>query len=127
MDVVLAYRNRMKNYTPIPPRVVKTGPVLENIDRDGDVNVLKFPVPLLHERDSGRYPGTHDLVITRDPDGGWVNCGTYRVMVHNEKRLGVRMSPGKQGRQRTSNSSARPGADRSIRASRAAPPPTRAR
>ena len=99
MDVVRAYRNRMKTHAPIPPRVVKTGPVLENIDRDADVNVLKFPVPLLHERDGGRYLGTDDLVITRDPDGGWVNCGTYRVMVHDEKRLGVWMSPGKQGRQ----------------------------
>jgi len=38
-------------------------------------------------------------VIMRDPDENWVNCGTYRVMVHDAKRVGVWMSPGKHGRQ----------------------------
>ena len=32
--------------------------------------------------------------MTRDPDEGWVNCGTYRVMVHNEKQVGYYISPG---------------------------------
>jgi 4-hydroxy-3-polyprenylbenzoate decarboxylase len=35
----------------------------------------------------------------RDPEEHWVNCGTYRVMVHDAKRVGVWMSPGKHGRQ----------------------------
>jgi len=61
--------------------------------------VLKFPVPFLHELDGGRYIGTDDLVIMRDPEENWVNCGTYRVMVHDAKRVGVWMSPGKHGRQ----------------------------
>ena len=30
---VRAYRDRMKTHAPIPPRVVKTGPILENVDR----------------------------------------------------------------------------------------------
>ena len=58
VDVVLAYRNRMKHHTPIPPVVVANGPVLENVDRDADVNLWKFPVPRLHEKDGGRYIGT---------------------------------------------------------------------
>ena len=33
------------------------------------------------------------------PDEGWINCGTYRVMVHDEKTLGFYISPGKHGRQ----------------------------
>ena len=32
-----------------------------------------FPVPLHHELDGGRYIGTADAVITRDPEEGWVN------------------------------------------------------
>ena len=99
LDVVRAYRDRMKTHEPIPPRVVKTGPVLENVLRDDQVDVLKFPVPFLHELDGGRYLGTDDLVIMRDPEDNWVNCGTYRVMVHDAKRLGIWISPGKQGRQ----------------------------
>ena len=99
LDVVRAYRDRMKTHAPIPPRVVTQGPVLENVLSGNDVDVLKFPVPFLHELDGGRYIGTDDLVIMRDPEGGWVNCGTYRVMVHDAKRVGVWMSPGKHGRQ----------------------------
>lgn len=99
LDVVRAYRDRMKVHKPIPPRYVNNGPVLENVLREGELDVLKFPVPFLHEKDGGRYIGTDDLVIMRDPDDGWINCGTYRVMVHGPDRLGLWTSPGKQGRQ----------------------------
>jgi UbiD family decarboxylase len=99
LDVVRDYRNRMKQHKPLAPREVQTGPIFDVIDRDEEVNVLKFPVPFLHEQDGGRYIGTHDLVIMRDPEQDWVNLGTYRVMVHDEKSVGLWMSPGKQGRQ----------------------------
>ena len=48
--------------------------------------MLEFPVPRWHELDGGRYIGTDDLVITRDPEEGWVNVGTYRIMVHGPDR-----------------------------------------
>ena len=99
LDVVRCYRDRMKTHTPIPPNVVTHGAVLENVLRDDAVDVLKFPVPFLHEKDGGRYIGTDDLVIMRDPDDGWINAGTYRVMVHDRNTLGLWTSPGKQGRQ----------------------------
>src|SRR2546430_1298229 len=99
LDVVRAYRDRMKVHKPIPPRVVSNGPVLENVLKGSDVNVLKFPAPLLHEHDGGRYIGTDDLVIMRDPEENWVNCGTYRSMVHGPDRVGLWISPGKHGRQ----------------------------
>ncbi len=79
----------------IPPKVVETGPVLENLYEGSDVNVLKFPAPRFHEEDGGRYLGTASVTITRDPDDGWVNLGTYRVMVHDEQTLGFYTSPGK--------------------------------
>ncbi|GIH45771.1 decarboxylase UbiD [Microbispora rosea subsp. rosea] len=99
LDVVRAYRDRMKTHEPIPPVTVDNGPVLENVLRDDEVDVTALVAPLLHERDGGRYIGTDDLVIMRDPDDGWVNIGTYRVMVHGPDRVGLWMSPGKQGRQ----------------------------
>jgi 4-hydroxy-3-polyprenylbenzoate decarboxylase len=99
LDVVRDYRNRMKTHKPIPPREVETGPIFDVVDRDDQVNVLKFPVPFLHEEDGGRYIGTHDLVIMRDPEQDWVNAATYRVQVHDEKSVGLWMSPGKHGRQ----------------------------
>jgi 4-hydroxy-3-polyprenylbenzoate decarboxylase len=36
--------------------------------------------------------------ITRDPDEGWVNLGTYRVMIHDKDTAGFYISPGKHGR-----------------------------
>jgi UbiD family decarboxylase len=83
----------------IPPKYVDTGPVMQNVMRGDDVNVLKFPAPKWHHADGGRYIGTGSYNITRDPDEGWVNCGTYRVMIHDEKSLGFYISPGKHGRQ----------------------------
>ena len=98
-DVVKAFRERMREeFALIPPVEVDNGPILENIDRDGDVDLLKFPVPLLHEKDGGRYIGTDDVVTIRDPDSDWVNSATYRVIVHNKNTGGVWMSPGKHGR-----------------------------
>jgi UbiD family decarboxylase len=98
-DVVRAYRDRMRTtFALIPPAVVSTGPVLENVDRDGDVDLYKFPVPWLHEHDGGRYIGTEDVVSTRDPDSDWVNSATYRLMVHDRNTCGIWMSPGKHGR-----------------------------
>jgi UbiD family decarboxylase len=99
IDVVRAYRDRMKVHQPIPPKLVATGAVLENIDRDEAVDLLKFPVPRLHERDGGRYIGTDDLVIMRDPDDDWINAATYRSMVLDHNRVSLWMSPGKHGRQ----------------------------
>ena len=83
---------------PIPHRFVADGPVLENVHLGDDVNVLNFPTPLWHEHDGGRYIGTGSYNITRDPDENWVNLGTYRVMVHDEKQVGFYISPGKHGR-----------------------------
>lgn len=85
----------MKTHKSIAPRVVRDGPVLQNILKGKDVDLLRFPAPLLHEHDVGRYIGTDDLVIMRDPESNWVNCGTYRAMVQGPDRVGLWMSPGK--------------------------------
>src|SRR4051812_43671400 len=75
--IVKAYRDRMKNdFRLIPPVADDAGPVLENIDRDDAVDLFKFPVPMIHEKDGGRYIGTYCVIIMRDPDTGWVNLGT---------------------------------------------------
>ncbi len=99
MDVVRNYRDRMKqDFKPLPPVEVNGGPVLENIDRDDDVDLTKFPAPFLHERDGGRYIGTDVIVSTKDPDSDWINSATYRVMLHDKNTCGIWMSPGKHGR-----------------------------
>ena len=83
----------------IPPRYVNDGPVFENVITGDAVDVTIFPTPKWHDRtDGGRYIGTGSFNVTRDPDEGWINCGTYRVMIHDEKTVGFYISPGKHGR-----------------------------
>ncbi|MBT5179181.1 MAG: UbiD family decarboxylase [Rhodospirillaceae bacterium] len=99
ISFVQSYRDRMKtDFELIPPEEVKTGPIMENIQRDDEVDILKFPAPFIHEYDGGRYIGTDDIVIMKDPDTGWINAATYRIMVHDEKTAGIWISPGKHGR-----------------------------
>ncbi len=80
------------------PNVVKDGPILENVQSAEKVDILAFPVPKWHELDAGRYIGTGDAVITRDPDTQQVNLGAYRIMVHDRKTTGFWSNPGRHGR-----------------------------
>jgi 4-hydroxy-3-polyprenylbenzoate decarboxylase len=93
-----AFLKAYQEAKPIPYEFVKEGPILENVKMGNDVNVLSFPTPRWHELDGGRYIGTGSYDITQDPDEGWVNVGTYRVMIHDEKSVGIYISPGKHGR-----------------------------
>lgn len=98
MDFVRAWRERYKKIKPIPPKFVKDSPLFENVYKEKDIDLLKFPTPKWHELDGGRYIGTGSIDITRDPDEGWVNWGTYRVMIHDKDSVGFYISPGKHGR-----------------------------
>jgi 4-hydroxy-3-polyprenylbenzoate decarboxylase len=93
-----AYRQRRKwEAEPIPPEEVNTGPICENIIRDEAVNIRAFPAGHWHDLDGGPYIGTECLIINQDPDGEWVNVGTYRTQVQDEKTLTVFIEPGKHG------------------------------
>jgi len=92
------YERRVAAYKPVPPLTVQTGPVMENTFYGDDVDMWKFPTPLWHEGDGNcRYLGTGCVVIQRDPDTGDINCGTYRVMVHDEHTVGLFVSPSHMG------------------------------
>lgn len=98
MELVEAYRARSrKAVRPIPPETVSDGPVLENTMSGNAVNAKMLPMPRWHGGDGGTYIGTECVVITRDPDTGWVNLGTYRVMLVDERTVTVMMEPGKHG------------------------------
>ncbi len=98
LEVVRELRRRLRELKLVPPKTVASGPVMENVYSGDEVDLLKFPTPWWHERDGGRYIGTGCVVITRDPETGWVNLGTYRVMIHDKNHLGISISPGKDGR-----------------------------
>ncbi len=80
------------------PLFTGKGPVLENVQQDGKINLEVFPSPLWHEMDGGRYIGTGCSVITRDLDSEWINVGTYRVQLLGKRHVALDMVPGKHGR-----------------------------
>jgi UbiD family decarboxylase len=73
------------------------GPALDNVLTGDEVDLLAFPSPLWHEKDGGRYIGTGCCVVTKDLDSDWINVGTYRVMLHDARHVGLDMVPGKHG------------------------------
>lgn len=77
---------------------VADAPFLAHTLEGHAVDILKFPVPKWHEQDGGRFVGTACAVVTRDPDSGWVNVGSYRSQVHEDGTLGVAFGPGRHGR-----------------------------
>ncbi|HXP77854.1 MAG TPA: UbiD family decarboxylase, partial [Stellaceae bacterium] len=79
----------------IPP---ETAPVNEVVLRGPDIDLGLFPAPKFWPGDGGRYIGTGDVTLTRDPESGRINVGVYRQMVHAKDRVGLYCSPGKGGR-----------------------------
>ena len=57
------WRELLKGFAPIPPVIVKRGSVQENILREDEVDLTRFPAPIWHPRDGGRFIGTASLNI----------------------------------------------------------------
>lgn len=83
----------------VAPVKVDDGPVFQNVSRGDDVDIHNFPAPKFWPKDGGRYLGTANYTIMRHPEKGWVNTGTYRGMIQGDQKVGVYISPGKDGRE----------------------------
>jgi UbiD family decarboxylase len=98
MDMIQRCKTRFSQT--LAPVVVDSAsaPVNQNHMRGDDIDIRLFPASKHWPRDGGQYIGTCDAVITRDPDGGWLNAGTYRMMVQGRNEVGLYLSPGKDAR-----------------------------
>jgi len=92
-EMFKAWKTKFKSYRPIQPVPVPSGPVMENVLEGDGVDLTKFPTPKWHERDGGPYFGTGCVVITREPEEGWVNVGSYRCMLHDKRTTGIAIAP----------------------------------
>jgi UbiD family decarboxylase len=98
MDLVQFWKKYLEESKAIPPTVVKSGPILENVLSGKEVNLARIPTPLWHEDDGGPYIGTACMVVMKDPDSGWINYGAYRVQAYDDPRIAsVMCSKGKHG------------------------------
>jgi len=80
-----------------PTRDVSEGPILQNRYSGQQVDLLKFPAPKWHELDGGNYLGTGCVVVTKDPDSGRINFGSYRLMLQDKKTVTLHISPAHHG------------------------------
>jgi 4-hydroxy-3-polyprenylbenzoate decarboxylase len=79
----------------VPPKWVDKAPCKENIWKGKDIDLFKFPVPKWYPLDGGRFIGTAHFIISKDPDSGWVNLGTYRSQLLEKDKIGTQFIKGK--------------------------------
>jgi len=91
-ELIRVYMERLEK--PVKPELVKTGPVKQNIVTGDKVDLFQFPAPKWRHLDGGRYIGTCDGVVTKDPESGWVNIGLYRRQILNKNQTGITIIPG---------------------------------
>ena len=75
----------------VAPRVVKDGPVKQNVIAGDDIDLLRFPVPKWNRLDGGRYVLTYAGCVTKDPETDIHNVGIYRGMVSGPAEIPVLM------------------------------------
>jgi 4-hydroxy-3-polyprenylbenzoate decarboxylase len=104
MEIMHAYNEVMESGTVHPPKIVenKDSPCKENIWTGDDIDITKFPAPIAHGGDGGRYIQTVGLNILRTPDGKWTNWSTSRGMIANapansKNTMTISMSPWAHG------------------------------
>lgn len=95
LDMIEEFSRITKNL--LGPKRVSNAPCKENIATGDKINLLKFPVPKVHEPDGGRYIGTWHVDVTKDRDTGFVNWGMYRHMVIDERTMGWLAEPAQHG------------------------------
>src|SRR5262249_60360882 len=80
-----------------PPRGVPGGEAIcnQNIVEGESIDIRTFPAQRMWPLDGGLYLGTGDAVVTKDPETGRINVGTYRMMIKGPREIGVYTSPGK--------------------------------
>ena len=98
VELIRRVKDKLKRR--LPPREVPAdqAPVFENTILGKDIDLDQLPIPRHWPLDGGRYAGTGDAVITRDPDSGYLNIGTYRMMQQGKSQVGLYLSPGKDAR-----------------------------
>jgi 4-hydroxy-3-polyprenylbenzoate decarboxylase len=98
VELIRRVKDKLKQR--IPPREVPRNQArfYENTKTGDQIDLEALPIAKHWPLDGGRYAGTADCVITRDPDSGYLNVGTYRMMLQGKNQVGLYLSPGKDAR-----------------------------
>jgi len=74
---------------PIPPKLISadSAPCKQNILPGADATLDRFPIPLVHPDDGGRYLNTWGVIVARTPDGRWTNWSISRIMMIDNRHM----------------------------------------
>ena len=78
------------------PRLVKNAPCQERVFTGDEVDLFQLPILRCWPKDAGRFI-TLPLVITRNPETGSRNVGTYRMQVYDRNTAGMHWQTHKVG------------------------------
>jgi 4-hydroxy-3-polyprenylbenzoate decarboxylase len=80
MSMQRAYLEAVQSGKQHPPQMVDASraPCKQNKWFGDDIDITKFPAPVGHDGDGGRYIQTAGINIVRTPDGRWTNWSTNR-------------------------------------------------
>lgn len=95
-EAVKFWKEKLKEVKPLPPVEVDNGPVKENVVVENDVDLTALPWARWHERDGGPYICATS-VVTRDPDSGYINVGSYRFMLIDKNTIVAHIGSGHHG------------------------------
>jgi 4-hydroxy-3-polyprenylbenzoate decarboxylase len=89
MSIQRAYLEAKENGESQPPRIVDAAnaPCKENKWFGDDIDITRFPAPIGHEGDGGRYIQTGGINIVRTPDRRWTNWSTNRGMIVDRNHM----------------------------------------
>ena len=51
------------------------------------IDLFKFPVPLIHNGDGGRYINTWGTIVVQTPDATWTNWSIARIMLQSKNTM----------------------------------------
>ncbi|MDP2607190.1 MAG: UbiD family decarboxylase [Deltaproteobacteria bacterium] len=95
-EAVFHWKNKLKEFVPVEPVEVQNPPVKENVLLGSDVDLMRFPWPKWHQRDGSPYICATSSV-TRDPESGFVNVGSYRFMLLGKNKIVAHIGSGHHG------------------------------
>ncbi len=84
-EIQAVYARRLEH--PVKPVVVRDGPCKENVILGEDVDLHRFPAPMVHEGDGGRYMATWHAIVSKSATRDWTNWGMYRAMILNRRHM----------------------------------------
>lgn len=73
---------------PIPPTIVQTGPIHDNLVEGPSMDAGLFPICRHFEGDAGRYIGS-GILVCKDPDTGVRNLSYQRLQLKDKDRFGA--------------------------------------